>query len=408
MPKLSARVETTFASPFRKFLPLAQQAKDRGTKVVHLNIGQPDFLMPEGSLDGIGDLYTKYIPYGEAEGQMTLREAWCKYYEKFGITLETPELIITCGASEGIYFTLMAIADLGDEIIIPEPFYANYNGFCQMAGVDIVPLFSSIEDGFPIPDISAFEDAITTKTKAILLSNPNNPSGKVYDQKMLLSLVQLVKRHDLFLVVDEAYSEFIYEDFQFIPALSFEGISQNVVVVDSISKRFNACGVRVGAIASRNTALLQNIAKYSRLRLSPPMLGQTFATKALQLTDSYHEELRQEFASRRAYIMARLDQMDQVLYHAPEGAFYLFVRLPIDDSDRFCAWLLTDFSYRGCTVMLAPGTGFYATPDKGKDEARIAYILEKPQLEVALDCLEEALAVYPGLTKNSALTGVPA
>ncbi|NND31461.1 MAG: pyridoxal phosphate-dependent aminotransferase [Saprospiraceae bacterium] len=406
MPKLSARVESTFASPFRKFLPLAQQAKARGTQVVHLNIGQPDFLMPPDTLDGIGDLYQKFIPYGEAEGQMPLRQAWCQYYEKFGVTLDTEELIITCGASEGIYFTLMAIADLNDQIIVPEPFYANYNGFCQMAGVEIVPLFSSIDDGFPIPGISAFEEAIGPRTKAILLSNPNNPSGKVYNRQMLLDLVGLVRKHDLYLLVDEAYSEFIYEDFEFIPALSFAGVEKNVVVIDSISKRFNACGVRVGAIASRNTELLQNIAKYSRLRLSPPMLGQTFATRALQLSNTYHQELRKDFAERRAYILHRLDGMEGVLYHAPEGAFYLFVRLPIDDSDRFCAWLLTDFAHDGRTVMLSPGTGFYATPGKGKNEVRIAYILEKPALEIAMDCLEHALNVYPGSTKNTSLSAV--
>jgi len=402
MPQLSERVRNTFASPFRKFLPLAQQAKDRGTRVIHLNIGQPDFLMPKGSLDGIADDYLKYIPYGDAEGQMPLRKAWCSYYEKFGVSINADELIITCGASEGIYFTLMAIADAGDEIIVPEPFYANYNGFCQMAGVEIVSLFSAIEDGFPIPDISAFEQAIGPRTKGILLSNPNNPSGKVYNLTMLQSLAGLAKKHNLFLLVDEAYSEFIYEDFDFNSALTLAGIEQNVVVIDSISKRFNACGVRVGAIASRNTDLLQHIARYSRLRLSPPMLGQTFATRALQLPEEYHVHLREEFAMRRATILNHLNEMDQVLYHAPEGAFYLFVQLPIDDSDRFCAWLLTDFSYDGKTVMLSPGTGFYATPGKGKDEIRIAYILEKDQLEEAMDCLANALLVYPGIRRNKA------
>ncbi|MCB0689597.1 MAG: pyridoxal phosphate-dependent aminotransferase [Saprospiraceae bacterium] len=406
MPHLSQRVKDTFASPFRKFLPLAQQAKDRGTQVIHLNIGQPDFLMPKGSLDGIADDYLKFIPYGEAEGQMPLRNAWCSYYEKFGVRISQEELIITCGASEGIYFTLMAIADAGDEIIVPEPFYANYNGFCQMAGVNIVSLFSSIEDGFPIPDIESFEKAIGPRTKGILLSNPNNPSGKVYNLQMLKSLASLVKKYNLFLLVDEAYSEFVYDGFEFFPALTLEGIEQNVVVIDSISKRFNACGVRVGAIASRNTDLLQHIARYSRLRLSPPMLGQTFATRALKLPESYHIHLREEFAERRAIILKRLDQLDQVLYHAPEGAFYLFVQLPIDDSDRFCAWLLTDFSYQGKTVMLSPGTGFYATPGKGKNEVRIAYILEGNMLEQAMDCLENALATYPGIQKNKAYSMV--
>lgn len=400
MPQLSERVKNTFASPFRKFLPLAQEAKERGIRVIHLNIGQPDFLMPEGSLDGLADQYQQFIPYGDAEGQMPLRKAWCHYYEKFGVFLNTNELIITCGASEGIYFTLMAVADPGDEIIVPEPFYANYNGFCQMAGVEIVSLFSSIEEGFPIPDIAAFEAAIGPKTRAILLSNPNNPSGKVYSRPMLEQLAVLAQKHDLFLLVDEAYSEFIYEEFEFNSALTLSGIDRHVVVIDSVSKRFNACGVRVGAIASRNLDLLQHIARYSRLRLSPPMLGQTFATRALLLPPDYHQQLRLEFASRRATILQRLNQMEDVIYHAPEGAFYMFVRLPIDDSDRFCSWLLTDFSHEGKTVMLSPGTGFYATPGKGKDEVRIAYILEKDLLEQAMDCLQNALAVYPGARKN--------
>lgn len=402
MPQLSERVKNTFASPFRKYLPLAQQAKDRGTRVIHLNIGQPDFLMPKGSLDGIAEDYLKFIPYGDAEGQMPLRKSWCEYYKKFGVSISAEELIITSGASEAIYFTLMSIADPGDEIIVPEPFYANYNGFCQMAGVEIVSLFSSIEDGFPIPDIEAFEEAIGPRTKAILLSNPNNPSGKVYSLDMLKLLAGLVKKHNLFLLVDEAYSEFVYEGFEFNSALTLPGIEQNVVVIDSISKRFNACGVRVGAIASRNTDLLQHIARYARLRLSPPMLGQTFATHALKLPEEYHIHLREDFSVRRATILRRLDQMENVLYHAPEGAFYLFVQLPIDDSDKFCAWLLTDFTYQGKTVMLSPGTGFYATPGKGKDEVRIAYILEKDLLEQAMDCLAHALTVYPGIRKNPA------
>lgn len=400
MPELSERVKSTFASPFRKFLPLAQEAKARGTKVIHLNIGQPDFLMPKGSLDGIAEDYLKFIPYGDAEGQMPLRKSWCEYYKKFGVSLSAEELMITSGASEAIYFTLMSIADPGDEIIVPEPFYANYNGFCQMAGVEIVSLFSSIEDGFPIPDIEAFEKAISPRTKAILLSNPNNPSGKVYSLDMLNSLADLVKRHNLFLLVDEAYSEFVYEGFEFNSALTLTGLEHNVVVIDSISKRFNACGVRVGAISSRNTDLLHHVARYARLRLSPPMLGQTFATHALKLPDEYHVHLREDFAERRATILRRLDQMENVLYHAPEGAFYLFVKLPIDDSDKFCAWLLTDFSFQGKTVMLSPGTGFYATPGKGKDEVRIAYILEKDALDEAMDCLANALTTYPGLRLN--------
>ncbi len=404
MPHLSDRVQCTFQSPFRKFLPLAQQAKDRGIQVIHLNIGQPDFSMPEGAMDGIKASTDAFIPYGIAEGQTPLRQAWCRYYERFNIHLDYSELIVTSGASEGIYFTLMGIADTGDEIIVPEPFYANYNGFSEMAGVTIVPLPSSIEDGFPIPDAATFEAAITSRTKGILISNPNNPSGKIYDEGTLRSLAALAVKHDIFLLVDEAYSEFVYEGRRFFSALCIEGAEKHIVVIDSISKRFNACGTRVGALASRNTDLLQEIARYARLRLCPPMLGQAFALHALQLPGDYHDGVREEFAKRRALVLDRLNDIPDALYHAPEGAFYLFVRLPIDDSDRFCAWLLTDFDHQGKTVMLSPGTGFYATPDMGKNEVRIAYILNTDRLSEAMDCLEHALTVYPGATKPSEAT----
>ncbi len=400
MPHLSDRVRAAFASPFRKFLPLAQQAKARGVEVIHLNIGQPDFLMPESTLSGIGDPFPEFVPYGQADGQPELRSAWSEYYTKFGLEVSPDEMIITCGASEGIYFTLLAIADPGDQIIVPEPFYANYNGFAEMAGIDIVPLFSSIEDGFPIPEISAFERAIGLKTKAILLSNPNNPSGKVYDRETLESLVELARRHNIFLLVDEAYSEFIYSGFEFHSALSLQNASDHVVIIDSISKRFNACGVRVGAVVSKNTDLLAHIVKYARLRLSPPMLGQTFAINALRLGTKYHDDLRRDFTYRRSIILEELDKISGVLYHAPEGAFYMFVRLPIDNSDEFCAWLLSDFSIDGQTVMLSPGTGFYATPGKGTDEVRIAYIMEPSKLREGMRCLSKAMSKYPGVTKK--------
>ena len=401
MPSFSKRVQDTFASPFRKFLPLARAAKKRGTKVIHLNIGQPDFSMPAGLLEDLWhDDQPNYVPYGVAEGHEDLRRAWLKYYEKFDVQLSFEHLLVTTGASEAILFVLLAIADVEDEIIIPEPFYANYNGFAQMAGVKIKSLFSSIEDGFPIPAIEEFEEAIGPRTKGILLSNPNNPSGKVYDFATLQSLGELAIKHDLYLLVDEAYSEFIYEGFAFHSALCLKGVEDHIVVIDSISKRFNACGTRVGALISRNTALLEQVIRYARLRLSPPMLGQAFGIRALELPTGYHEGVLADFTGRRRSLLKRLDSMEDVLYHAPEGAFYLFVQLPIDDSDRFCAWLLTDFSHDGSTVMLAPGTGFYATPGKGKNEVRIAYILGVQALTLAMDCLEAALKVYPGIRKK--------
>ncbi len=403
MPKISDRVKSTFASPFRKFVPLADQAKARGTKVIHLNIGQPDFQMPQEALGALKHQEMDFVPYGPAAGQLSVRTAWCQYYQKFGIHVCEDDMMITTGASEAIYFTLLSIADPGDQIIVPEPFYANYNGFCQMAGVQIIPLFSSLADGFPIPDMEAFEEAITSKTRAILLSNPNNPSGKVYTRETLYSLVRLAQKYDLYLVVDEAYSEFVYDDFPYCSALTLAGGEQNIIVIDSISKRFNACGVRVGNIVTKNHELLQQFIKYSRLRLSSPMLGQIFAESALSLPPEYHRQLLVDFSSRRRTLLNRLSNMPMVQFHQPEGAFYIFVQLPIDNSDAFCAWLLTDFENDGYTVMLSPGTGFYATPGKGVDEVRIAYMLQENAIHRAMDCLEAALAVYPGLKSVPAL-----
>ena len=397
MPKFSDRAQATFASPFRKFIPLADDAKARGTEVIHLNIGQPDFLMPQVAAKASKEKHTEFIPYGPAAGLPSVRAAWCAYYKKFSISVAVEDLMITTGASEGIFFTLLGICDPGDQVIVPEPFYANYNGFCQMAGVEIVPLFSSIDEGFPIPDLAAFEQAIGPRSKAILLSNPNNPSGKIYSEETLYALLELAIRHDIFLMIDEAYSEFVYDDFKYRSALTLDGGSKHIIVIDSISKRFNACGVRVGCIVTKNHALLEQIVKYSRLRLSPPMLGQAFAESALQLDTTYHEALLRDFTSRRATLIKRLSQLPAVSFHKPEGAFYILVRLPIDDSDAFCAWLLTDFVHEGRTVMLSPGTGFYATPGKGLDEVRIAYMIKETSIEQAMDCLEAALMVYPGV-----------
>ena len=397
MPKFSDRAQSTFASPFRKFVPLADAAKARGTEVIHLNIGQPDFLTPKAALTSSISSDADYVPYGPAAGLPSVRAAWCRYYEKFSIAVEVSDMMITTGASEGIYFTLLGICDPGDQIIIPEPFYANYNGFCQMAGVEIVPLFSSIDDGFPIPDLTDFERVISSKTKAILLSNPNNPSGKIYSKETLRALLGLAIKHDFYLMVDEAYSEFVYDGFEYKSALTLESGAEHVIVIDSISKRFNACGVRVGCIVTKNHALLEQIVKYSRLRLSPPMLGQAFAEKALQLDAAYHSALLRDFTSRRAALLKRLSRIPNVSFHKPEGAFYILARLPIDDSDAFCAWLLTDFESEGRTVMLSPGTGFYATPGEGRQEVRIAYMINEASIEQAMDCLEAALTVYPGI-----------
>ncbi len=395
MTRISERGKSIFASPFRKYLPYADAAKARGIDVIHLNIGQPDFLMPDGILDSFKWSASSFVPYGIAEGENELRATWAEYYQKFNIEVTAENVMVTTGASEALQMALLAIADPGDEAIVPEPFYANYNGFCQIAGVNIVPLPTSIDDGFPIPPSVDFEAAITERTRCILISNPNNPTGKIFPQEQLRQLVRLAVKHDLFLMVDEAYSEFVYQTYDFYSALTFADADQHVIVIDSVSKRFNACGLRVGALVSRNAALLDSITNLSRLRLSPPMLAQRMAIQLLKSPGSYYAGVLEEFTHRRALMLDRLKKIDGLDFHAPEGAFYIFARLPIEDSEDFSRWLLTDFSHQGQTVMIAPGTGFYASPGQGLNEVRIAYVLEEKRLSAAMDCLEQALATYP-------------
>ena len=398
MTRISERGKRIFASPFRKYLPYADQAKARGIDVIHLNIGQPDFLMPDGILEKYKWTAASFVPYGIAEGENELRSAWAEYYRKFNIEVTSANVMITTGASEALQLALLAICDPGDEVIVPEPFYANYNGFCQIAGVKIVPLPTSIDDGFPIPPNEHFEAAISERTRCILISNPNNPTGKIFPKEQLSQLVSLAVKHDLFLMVDEAYSEFVYREYDFFSALTFNDANEHVIVADSVSKRFNACGLRVGALVSRNVDLLDAITNFSRLRLSPPMLAQLMAIELLKSPTEYYQGVLNEFTRRRALILSRLEGMPGVEFHAPEGAFYVFARLPIDDSERFSKWLLTDFSHEGQTLMIAPGTGFYATEGRGHNEVRIAYVLEEKRLSAALDCLERALETYPGGT----------
>lgn len=408
MTQISQRGKTIFASPFRKYLPLADAAKARGVDVIHLNIGQPDFPMPANTVQDFRWTGPDFVPYGVAEGETALREQWCRYYEKFDIQVHHGQVLITTGASEALQLALLAIADPGDEIIVPEPFYANYNGFCQIAGVNIVPLPSSIDDGFPLPEMDAFASAITDRTRCILLSNPNNPSGKIYPPTHLEQLLRLAVEHDIYLLIDEAYSEFVYDGFDFQSILTFRGADQHVIVADSVSKRFNACGLRVGAMVSRNAEVITTVTNFSRLRLSPPMLAQGLANSLLQTGPEYFESLREEFARRRQIILDRLSRMEGVVFHAPEGAFYILARLPIADSEHFSSWLLQEFSHDNRTVMVAPGTGFYAGEGCGLDEVRIAYILEPQRIELAMDCLERALAEYPQRTiqETTAITGL--
>lgn len=398
MTSISTRGQNIFQSPFRKYLPLADEAKARGVDVIHLNIGQPDFAMPKGVLSRFAWEGPDFVPYGVAEGETALRQEWCRYYQKFGIEVESEQVLITTGASEALQLILLAISDVGDEIIVPEPFYANYNGFCQIAGVNIVPLASSIDDGFALPPTEAFEAAISPLTKAILLSNPNNPSGKIYPPEQLSQLSQLARKHDIFLIADEAYSEFVYDGHEFRSILTFEDMPDHLIVADSVSKRFNACGLRVGAIVSRNQVLLNTITNFSRLRLSPPMLAQHLAIELLQSDMEYYENLREIFKARRSLILRCLQDIPGVTFHAPEGAFYILARLPIEDSEHFSSWLLKEFSLQGQTVMVAPGTGFYARTGAGLDEIRIAYILNEERIKQGMSCLKQALVSYPQRT----------
>lgn len=394
MPKPSNRGQYAFESPIRKLTPYADQAKSQGVQVFHLNIGQPDIHSPSSALESIRQYSEPLIAYGASEGFLPYREGLVEYYSKWGIHhLTTDDIMITTGASEALLFVLLASCDPGDEIIIPEPFYANYNGMCEMAQVKVVPITTSLDQQFAIPSREEFEQALTPRTKGFLLCNPNNPTGKVYDQATLEGLAQIIKANDLYLIVDEVYREFCYEN-SFYSALRLQEIEGQTVVVDSISKRYSACGARVGAVVTKIAALRKNMLKYAQLRLCPPMIAQYFALHTLDAEDCYFEEVREEYNSRREYVMARLSQMPGVSFSPPEGAFYVFARLPVGDAEDFAKWMLSEFRHEGATVMIAPAAGFYATPGLGQDEVRIAYVLREEALAKAMDCLEEGLKVY--------------
>ena len=395
MPNISQRGETAHSSPIRKLSAAAERAKKAGKKVYHLNIGQPDILTPRAGLDAVRIIDLDILAYSPSNGNASLREKMPAYYRKFGIDLRPDEIIITSGASEGILFTLLACLDAGDAVLSPEPLYANYLGFAGMAGVRVKPITTTIETGFALPDIATFQAALTPDVKAILLCNPNNPTGAFYPERTLRALAELVLDRDLYLVVDEVYREFCYrDDAAFFSALNLPGMDQHVVVLDSVSKRYSACGARIGAIVTRNEALRTAIQKYAETRLSPPSFGQIFAEATLQTEDSYFQTVTTEYRRRRDLLFSRLRAMPGVRCYQPEGAFYVFAELPVDDSDRFCRWLLEDFSYENQTLMLAPGSGFYATPGLGQREVRFAYVLNTHDLGRAMDCLEQALKTY--------------
>ena len=385
-------------SPIRKLVPYAEAAKSRGIKVYHLNIGQPDIHTSELALQAIRNFDQKVIEYSHSAGILSYRKKLCEYYLKHGIVVTPDQIIVCAGASEAILFAMQTCMDPGDEIIIPEPFYANYNGFAINAGVEVKPIPSFIEDGFALPLISEFEKAIGPKTKAIMVCNPNNPTGYLYSKEELLVLREIALKHDLYLFVDEVYREFCYDGKKHHSIMDLDGLDENVVLFDSVSKRYSACGVRVGCMISKNKEVMKNALKFAQARLSPPTIGQVAAEAAVDTPDSYFVEVLKEYTARRDVVVSAINKIPGAFCPNPSGAFYVVARLPIDNSDRFCRWLLEDFAYNMETVMCAPATGFYSKPDKGTDEIRISYVLKLEDLKKSMKCLEEALKVYPGRT----------
>ena len=396
MPSISKRGENVPMSPFRKLIPFADKAKEAGKHVYHLNIGQPDIETPAYALQQVRATNMKVLEYSPATGLASYRKKLTKYYRKFDIEIGADEIIVTTGASEAIQFAFLACLDHQDEVIVPEPFYANYNGFAQIADVRIRPITCHIENGFTLPDTAAFERMVTTDTKGIFITNPNNPTGCFYSKESMESLAELCRKYSLFLFVDEVYREFCYDGNEFFSALNLEGAEEHVIVLDSISKRYSACGARVGSLVTRNKAVLEAVTRYAKLRLSPPGLGQILAEATLEMEGAYIDEVKAEYAHRRDVVYERLRQMKGVVSYHPGGAFYCFAKFPIDSAERFCRWMLEDFDLDGATVMLSPGEGFYATPGLGVDEVRIAYVLNTDSLHAAMDCLEAGLQAYPG------------
>ncbi len=399
MPQTSTRGQQMPSSPIRKLAPLAEQAKARGVKVFHLNIGQPDLNTPQIALDSLKSMNRTLLEYSPSQGFESLRRKMVSYYERFNIHVTADDIIITTGGSEAVNFAFLSCLDQGDEIIVPEPAYANYTAFALGAGVNVRPLISTIESGFALPPISEFEKLITPKTKGILICNPNNPTGYLYSEEELLQLRELVKKYDLFLFSDEVYREFCYTESHYTSALSLQGIEENVILIDSFSKRYSECGIRVGALVCRNRRVRENVMKYCQARLSPPLLGQIVAEASLDTPEEYMKQVYNEYLERRNLFINGLNKIPGVYSPMPMGAFYTLAKLPIDDCEKFCRWLLNDFEYEKQTVMLAPASGFYTSQALGHNEARIAYVLEKNELQQALFVLEKALEAYPGRTE---------
>lgn len=399
MPTISQRGLSMPASPIRKLVPLANQAKAKGIKVYHLNIGQPDLPTPEIGLDAARHIKRKILEYSPSEGILSFREKLVKYYAKFNIIVDVDDIIITTGGSEAVSFSFMACLDPGDEIIIPEPAYANYMAFAISSGAIIKTIPSSINDGFALPSMEKFEALITPRTKAIMICNPNNPTGYLYTQKEMNQLRDIVKKHDLFLFSDEVYREFCYTGAPYISAFHLKGIENNVVLVDSVSKRYSECGIRIGALISKNKQVRDNVIKWCQARLSPPLIGQLVAEASLDTSSDYMLDVYNEYLERRNFLIDGLNRIEGCYSPIPMGAFYTMAKLPVDDSDKFAAWCLRDFNYEGQTIMMAPGSGFYTSPECGKNEVRLAYVLKKEDLAKALLVLEKALEAYPGRVK---------
>ncbi len=396
MPKISLKGQMMPESPIRKLVPYAEKAKSEGVKVYHLNIGQPDIETPEVALNAIRNYDEKVVEYSHSAGILSYRQKLVEYYKKFSIEITADDIIIAAGASEAILFAMQSCLDPEDEIIIPEPFYANYNGFAINAGVIVKPISSSIESGFALPDIADFEKAITPKTKAIMVCNPNNPTGYLYSKEELEVLQEIVKKYDLYLIADEVYREFCYDGKEHYSSMYLKDIEQNVILIDSVSKRYSACGIRIGCMISKNKEVMATAMKFAQARLSPPSFGQVAAEAALETPDTYFEDVMKEYIARRDVVVEGINAIEGAYCPNPTGAFYVVAKLPIDDSDKFCQWLLESFNYENQTVMLAPASGFYSTEGCGLDEVRISYVLNVDDLKNSIKCLDEALKVYPG------------
>ncbi len=398
MPKVSERGTLMPASPIRRLAPLANAAKAKGKKVYHLNIGQPDVPTPPEGLEALKHIDRKVLEYSPSDGLLSLRMKLQEYYKRFNIDVDVDDIIVTSGGSEAVLFAFMACLDPGDEIIVPEPAYANYMAFAISAGAKIVTVPSSIDEGFALPNVEKFEELITPRTKGILICNPNNPTGYLYTMKEMLQIRDLVKKYDLFLFSDEVYREFCYTGAPYISAFHLPGIEEQVVLVDSVSKRYNECGIRIGALITKHPQLKKNVMKFCQARLSPPLLGQIVAEASIDASPEYMLATYNEYVERRKFLIDQLNKIPGCYTPIPMGAFYTVVRLPVDDADKFCEWCLSDFDLDGETVFMAPASGFYTTPGMGRDEVRVAYVLEKEELAKAMKVLDAALKAYPGRT----------